>query len=70
VLTLGSNSREAAAERLDVARGAEEVAANELDAASGTPGEFHAAVQLRAAEREVLARSAWVAWTGQSGDDW
>jgi hypothetical protein len=66
---MDSTTREAAAERLVVARGAEATAANELEAARGTAGEFHATVQLRATEREVAARSAWLAWTDDGVDE-
>ena len=57
-----------AAERLDVARADEATAAKDLEAARGTAGEFHAGVQLAATEREVAARSAWLAWTGDARD--
>ena len=66
---MGSTTREAAAERLDVARRAEATAANDLEAARGTAGEFHATVQLRATERESAARSAWLAWTADAADE-
>ena len=68
VLTVAGNHRQAATDRLGVARGAEATAADELEAVRGTSGEFHADVQLRAAEAEVSARSAWLAWTDEAED--
>lgn len=62
------DSSSAASTRLDVARGAETQAAQALQAARGSEGHFHAAVQLRAAEDEVEARAAWLAWT-ELGDE-
>ena len=64
-----SNTRERATARLDVARGAETSAARDLDTARGTTHELHAAVQLRASEREVVARSAWLAWVEEGASD-
>ena len=58
----------AAATRLDAARGAETNAADALREARGTEAHFHAAVQHRAAEDEVEARAAWLAWT-ELGDE-
>jgi hypothetical protein len=63
-----SDSSNAAAERLDVARSEETRASDALRAASGTSEHFHAAVQLRAAEDQVEARTAWLAWT-ELGDE-
>jgi hypothetical protein len=65
---MDSTTREAT-ERLDVARSAETTAADGLEAARGTAGEFHATVQLRATERESAARSAWLAWTDDAVDE-
>ena len=64
-----STTRGAATERLDVARRAEATAGDELEAARGTAGEFHATVQLKAAERESAARSAWLAWNDDAADE-
>lgn len=64
-----SNTRENAAARLDVARGAETSAAQSLATAVGTTDELHATVQLRASEREVTARSAWLAWVEEGERD-
>ena len=68
MLNMDRNTGEAAAERLDVARGEESAAAKKLETARGTAGEFHADVELRATGREVSARSAWVAWAEEGGD--
>ena len=65
---MAGKHRQAATDRLDVARRAETTAADELEAARGTNAEFHADVQLRAAEAEVSARSAWLAWTDEAED--
>ena len=65
---MSSTDRTAANARLDVARREESAASSELRAASGTTARFHAAVQLRAAEDEVEARAAWLAWTDR-GDE-
>ena len=64
-----SNNREAATDRLDAARSEETTAAKDLEAVRGTNGELPAQVRLRAAETEVSARSAWLAWTDESADD-
>ena len=64
-----STTRDSAVARLDVARGAETSAAQNLETARGTTGELHAAVQLRAGEREVAARSAWLAWVEEGASD-
>jgi hypothetical protein len=64
-----STTRERATARLDVARGNETSAAQDLDTARGTTDELHAAVQLGASEREVAARSAWLAWVDEGDDD-
>jgi hypothetical protein len=66
---MNSQHRSAAGVRLDAARGEESAASDDLDAAAGTAGEFHAAVQLRAAEDEVEARAAWLAWTDRGEED-
>jgi hypothetical protein len=63
-----STTRERATARLDAARGDEMSAARHLDSARGTSEELHAAVQFGAREREVAARSAWLAWV-EEGDD-
>ena len=63
-----STTRERASARLDVARSDEISAARDLDTARGTSDELHAAVQFGASEREVAARSAWLAWV-EEGDD-
>ena len=64
-----SDTREGATARLDVARRAEKSAASGLDTARGSTGELHAAVELRAAERETGARSAWLAWVDEGESD-
>jgi hypothetical protein len=61
--------RERANARLDVARADETSAARDLDTARGTTDELHAAVQLGASEREVAARSAWLAWVEDGDND-
>jgi hypothetical protein len=66
---MDSKTRESATARLDIARGAETSAAQNLETALGTTDELHAAVQLRASEREVAARSAWLAWVEEGGSD-
>ena len=67
--TMQSTTRERATVRLDVARGDETSAARYLEAARGTTDELHAAVQLGASEREVAARSAWLAWVEDGDND-
>ena len=62
------DSSTAAAERLDAARSEETKASAALEEATGTSNHFHAAVQLRAAEDQVEARTAWLAWT-ELGDE-
>ena len=62
-------THEGATARLDVARRAEEFAARDLETARGSTDELHAAVGLRAAERETGARSAWLAWMEEGGSD-
>lgn len=64
-----TNRRDTATARLDVAHAEEATAAHQLAAARGSTARFHATVQLRAAETEVAARSAWVAWTETAGSD-
>jgi hypothetical protein len=64
-----SHTLQGAASRLDVARGAETSAATHLETARGTRDELHAAVQLCASEREVAARSAWLAWVEEGESD-
>ena len=66
---MNSNDRSAASARLDVARGERATAADDLDAARGTAAKFHAAVQLRAAEDEIDAREAWVAWSDRADEE-
>jgi hypothetical protein len=63
-----SDSHSEASARLDSARQAATTASENLRAATGSSGEFHAAVQQRAAEDRVEAQTAWLAWTGR-GDE-
>ena len=64
-----STTRERATARLAVARSDATSAARDLDTARGTTDELHAAVQLGAHEREVAARSAWLAWVEEGDND-
>lgn len=64
-----STTRERATARLAVARSDATSAARDLDTARGTTDELHAAVQLGADEREVAARSAWLAWVEEGDND-
>ena len=66
---MDTKTRESATARLDIAGGAETSAAQNLEKAKGTTDELHAAVQLRASERDVAARSAWLAWVEGGGSD-
>jgi hypothetical protein len=65
---MNSDTHGAASARLDTARGDETVAAAHLHAATGTVDRFHASVQLRAAEDQVEARAAWLAWTDRADE--
>lgn len=65
---MNSSSHTSASARLDDAQKEEATAADELHAAQGTSGEMHAAVQLRAAEEQVEARTAWLSWVDR-GDE-
>ena len=66
---MNSDSRDAASARLDVARSEEKTASDDLEAATGTSHELHAAVELRAAEDEVEARTAWLAWADRGDEE-
>ena len=68
-MTLTAKTRQAAADRVEIACRAATAAATDLEQARGTSHEFHAHVQLRAATAEVAARSAWLAWTDQAADE-
>ena len=65
---MNSDPHNAASARLDSARTDETSAAAHLRAASGTVGKFHSSVQLRAAEDQVEARAAWLAWTDRADE--
>lgn len=66
---MNSDSNGEAAARLDTARKAASTASADLRAAMGSSGELHAAVQQRAAEDRVEARTAWLAWSGRVDED-
>jgi hypothetical protein len=50
-------------ERFEVARQERDRRAGEYRAASGSPYELSAFVELKAAEKELAARGAWLKWT-------
>ena len=50
-------------ERFEVARRERDRRAGEYRAASGSPDELSAFVELKAAEKELAARGAWLKWT-------
>ncbi len=64
-----SDSHSEASARLDSALNARTSASENLRAMTGSSGEFHAAVQQRAAEDRVEAQTAWLAWTGRGDED-
>ena len=64
-----SIDRSAASARLDVARREQVTATDDLNEARGAAARFHASVQLRAAEDEVEARAAWLAWADRGDAD-
>jgi hypothetical protein len=55
-----SEEPERAAGRLAAAHDERRRLSNRLDGMRGTAGEFHAAVQLHAAEEQVAARDSWI----------
>ena len=50
-------------ERVELARQERDRRAGEYRAASGSPDELPAFVELHAAEEELAARGAWLKWT-------
>ena len=50
-------------ERFEAAREERDRRAGEYSAASGSPDELPAFVELKAAEEQVAAREAWLRWT-------
>jgi hypothetical protein len=50
-------------ERFEAARQERDRRAGEYRAASGSPDELPAFVELQAAEEELAARGAWLKWT-------
>jgi hypothetical protein len=65
---MNSDTHGAASARLGSARSDETAAAAHLNTATGTVERFHASVQLRAAEDQVEARAAWLAWTDRADE--
>jgi hypothetical protein len=66
---MNTDSHSEASARLDTARSAAITASDNLRAARGTSGEFHAAVQQRAAEDRVEAQAGWLAWADRVDED-
>jgi hypothetical protein len=50
-------------ERVEAAREVRDRRAGEYGAASGSPDELSAFVELKAAEDQLAAREAWLKWT-------
>jgi hypothetical protein len=50
-------------ERFEAARDERDRCAGEYSAASGSPDELPAFVELKAAEEQLAARGAWLKWT-------
>jgi hypothetical protein len=50
-------------ERFEAAREERDRRAGEYSAASGSPDELPACVELKAAEEQLAAREAWLKWT-------
>jgi hypothetical protein len=66
---MNSDSHSEASARLATARSAANTASENLRMARGTTGEFHAAVQQRAAEDRVEAQTGWLAWADRVDED-